>query len=150
MMMDVMNRVHVIVHRWRDRPGYQWRRQGRFDDRRRRPGDALLRFLLLLMSLRRFTQILRLCAQVLWLGDIVHHDIDNLFFNYFRNFFGWQDMHWPLFQRTVAVIVVLLREAPRCFFDQHFDHFLFISALLEGLRRQFAGTGHCEAVSPRY
>lgn len=42
----------------------------------------------------------------------------------FRHFFV-QHMDWPFFQRTVAVIVVLLHKASRHFFDQHLDKFFF-------------------------
>lgn len=162
-----------------------------------------LRFLfllLLIITFRRFTQIFRLCTQVLWLGYIVHHDVDFylfwgrkkktklrlrrvilffslfsfLFFSFSRfsnnftdsrifrirgirrregekgegekkkrgnkskrsrltfnfRYFFVQHMDWPFFQRTVAVIVVLLHEASRHFFDQHLDKFFFFSLLI--------------------
>ena len=70
--------MHVTVHRWGGRSGCQRGRGSDIDDWRGRPGDALLRLLVLLvMSLRRSAQILWLCAQILRLGDVVHHDIDD-------------------------------------------------------------------------
>ena len=44
-----------------------------------------------------------------------------LTFDDFWNFFGRQDVHWPFLEWTVTVTIVLLNEAPRHFFDQHFD-----------------------------
>ena len=38
----------------------------------------MLRLLVLLVSLCRSAQILWLCAQILRLGDVVHHDVDDL------------------------------------------------------------------------
>lgn len=78
-MVDVVHGVDVVVHGRRDRPGHQRGRGTDFHHRRRRPGSALFRFLLLLLAFRRSAQILRFRTEILGLGNVVHHDVDDLF-----------------------------------------------------------------------